>query len=208
MTKTVNFRKLGRPSAHRQSLLRSLVTSLVKHENIQTTWAKAKEAQKHAEHLITMAKKASPKNNRRDLAQGMIFEPKSTLKKVFEVLLPRYSQRRCGYTRVLRLPPRYGDNAPQAILEWVDGSKDTRFHMTAKAVGVALAHNRDLHPMTQVNMEKVLMFRKNGRQEFDQLVEKAKQEELTRLQEEYKSEKEIEEKPWKRGDRVPLPKYV
>lgn len=180
---------------------------MVKHESIQTTWAKAKEAQRFAEKLITMAKRANPQNNRKGLAEGMVFEKETTLKKVFDVLVPRYNGRRCGYTRLLKLPPRSTDNAPMGVLEFVDGPKDIRFHMTAKTVGICLAQQKALTPITRKNIHKVLLFRKNGKAEFDQLVQKEKESEHARLKEDHEDEKTVK-KDWKRGDPIPRPTYI
>ena len=131
----MKYRTLSRTSAHRQSLLRNLVTSLITHESIRTTWHKAKEAQRLAEKLITMGKKNT--NASRTRAQQILFTPmQSNLKKVFGELARRYRDRPGGYTRVLRIEPlnKHHDQAPSAILELVDGPRDMRFAMTAKSL--------------------------------------------------------------------------
>ena len=131
----MKYRTLSRTSAHRQSLLRNLVTSLITHESIRTTWHKAKEAQRLAEKLITMGKKNT--NASRTRAQQILFTPmQRNLKKVFGELASRYSERPGGYTRVLRMEPlnKHHDQAPSAILELVDGPRDMRFAMTAKSL--------------------------------------------------------------------------
>ena len=118
MRHNVSGRKLNRTAAHRKMLYRNLVTALFKHERIQTTVPKAKEARSLAEKLITFAK-AGDLNSRR-MAARKITEPK-ILQKLFEEIGPRYAERPGGYTRIMRLGPRKGDNAEIAILELVDG---------------------------------------------------------------------------------------
>lgn len=118
MRHNVSGRKLNRTAAHRKMLYRNLVTALFKHERIQTTVPKAKEAKSLAEKLITFAK-AGDLNSRR-MAARKINEP-AVLQKLFEEIGPRYAERPGGYTRIMRLGARKGDNAEIAILELVDG---------------------------------------------------------------------------------------
>jgi large subunit ribosomal protein L17 len=100
-------------------LYRNLVTSLFKHERIQTTVPKAKEARIVAEKLITFAKRGDL--HARRMAARKVNEP-AVLQKLFEEIGPRYSERPGGYTRIMRLGPRKGDNAELAILELVDST--------------------------------------------------------------------------------------
>jgi large subunit ribosomal protein L17 len=100
-------------------LYRNLVTALLKHERITTTVPKAKEARSLAERLITFAKKGDL--NSRRMAARKLNEPE-VLQKLFAEVGPRYADRPGGYTRILRLGPRKGDNAEMAILELVDGT--------------------------------------------------------------------------------------
>jgi large subunit ribosomal protein L17 len=118
MRHNVSGRKLNRSPSHRRMLYRNLVTSLFRYERIQTTIPKAKEARSLAERLITFAK-AGDLNSRRQAAKK-INDP-AVLKKLFEEIGPRYSERPGGYTRILRLSGvRRGDSAEVAILELVD----------------------------------------------------------------------------------------
>ncbi len=118
MRHNVSGRKLSRTASHRKMLYRNLVTSLFRHERIQTTVPKAKEARSLAERLITFAK-AGDLNSRRQAAKKL--NDPAVLKKLFEEIGPRYSDRPGGYTRILRLSSsRKGDNAEVAILELVD----------------------------------------------------------------------------------------
>ncbi len=118
MRHNVSGRKLNRTPAHRKALYRNLVTALFKNERITTTVPKAKEARSLAEKLITFAK-AGDLHSRRQAARK-IYEP-GVLQKLFEEIGPRYNERPGGYTRIMRIGPRKGDNAELAILELVDG---------------------------------------------------------------------------------------
>jgi len=118
MRHNVRGRKLNRNASHRKMMFRNMVTDLFRHERIQTTTAKAKEARAVAERLITYAK-AGDLNSRRMAAKKLT--DSDVLKKLFDVLGPRYADRPGGYTRVLKLDgPRLGDNADMSILELVE----------------------------------------------------------------------------------------
>ncbi len=119
MRHNVSGRKLNRTPAHRKMLYRNLVTALFKHERIQTTVPKAKEARQVAEKLITFAKRGDL--HARRMAARKVNEP-AVLQKLFEEIGPRYAERPGGYTRIMRLGPRKGDNAELAILELVDNT--------------------------------------------------------------------------------------
>lgn len=119
MRHNVSGRKLNRTPAHRKALYRNLVTALFKHERIETTVPKAKEARSLAEKLITFAKRGDLHARRQ--AARRINEPE-VLQKLFAEIGPRYADRPGGYTRILRLGARRGDNAELALLELVDGS--------------------------------------------------------------------------------------
>ena len=118
MRHNVRGRKLNRTASHRKMMFRNMVTDLFRHERIQTTTAKAKEARSVAERLITYAK-AGDLNSRR-MAARKLTDP-DVLQKLFDVIGPRYADRPGGYTRVLKLDgPRRGDNADMSILELVE----------------------------------------------------------------------------------------
>jgi large subunit ribosomal protein L17 len=110
-------RKLGRTSAHREALLKNLVTELFRHEQIRTTLPKAKEARRLAEKLVTFAKKGTLHARRHAFRTVQNDE---VLAKLFGDLATRFKARPGGYTRVLRAGFRPGDAAPMAILELVD----------------------------------------------------------------------------------------
>ncbi len=110
------YRKLGRPTAHRKSMMRNLVTDLLREGRIQTTECRAKEARREAEKLITLAKKDTLHNKRQALAY--IYD-ESVVKKLFDEIGPKYQERPGGYTRILKLGPRRGDSAEVVFLELV-----------------------------------------------------------------------------------------
>ena len=110
-------RKLQRTSAHRTALFRNMSASLIKHEQITTTVAKAKELRPYIEKLVTLAKRGGLANRR--LANSRLLDD-TQLKKLFDVLAERYKDRNGGYTRVLKAGFRYGDNAPMAVIEFVE----------------------------------------------------------------------------------------
>jgi large subunit ribosomal protein L17 len=110
-------RQLNRNSSHRKAMFRNMATSLVEHEIIKTTLAKAKELRSYAEPLITLAKKDSVANRR--LAFSRV-QDKAAVGKLFTELGPRYQERPGGYLRVIKCGLRTGDKAPMAYVELVD----------------------------------------------------------------------------------------
>ena len=110
-------RKLGRSNAHRKALFRNMVTSLLEHEQIQTTDAKAKELRGVAERMITLGKRGTLHARRQALET---IRSKTVTSKLFDELADRYRERPGGYTRVLKLGQRPGDAAPMSIIELVD----------------------------------------------------------------------------------------
>ena len=110
------YKKLGRPSAHRKSMLRNLVTDLFKYGRIQTTQDRAKETRRIADKMITLAKRGDLHARRQVLAY--VFD-ESTVTKLFEDIAPKYADRNGGYTRILKLGPRQGDNAEVVFVELV-----------------------------------------------------------------------------------------
>ena len=112
------LKKLGRSSSHRQAMLRNMVTSLLDHERIQTTDAKAKELRRVAERMITLGKRGDLHARRQALS---FIRSKEVTGKVFDELADRYRERPGGYTRVMKLGQRQGDAAPMSIIELLDG---------------------------------------------------------------------------------------
>ncbi len=110
-------RKLGVTSTHRKAMFANMAVALIKHEQIITTLPKAKELRGFVERLITLGKKGQLAHRR--MAHARLRDD-AMLKKLFEVLGPRYQDRPGGYTRVLKAGFRYGDNAPMAVIELVN----------------------------------------------------------------------------------------
>ncbi len=110
-------RKLQRTSAHRIAMFRNMSASLIKHEQITTTVAKAKELRPYVEKLVTLAKKGGLSNRR--LAQSRLMDD-AQLAKLFDVLAERYKDRNGGYTRIIKAGYRASDASPMAIIELVD----------------------------------------------------------------------------------------
>src|SRR5262245_40370577 len=112
--------KLGRTAEHRKALLANQVCSLIEHERIRTTVAKAKAVRPLAEKMVTLGKKNSLHSRRIALS---VLRHKKSVKKLFEEIAPRSADRNGGYTRIIKLGQRKSDSAPIALLEWVDGAK-------------------------------------------------------------------------------------
>lgn len=110
------YRKLGRDSSHRKSMLRNLVTDLLEYEKIQTTVARGKEAQSIAEKMITLGKKGDLHAKRQALSY---ITREDVVKKLFDEIAPKYQERNGGYTRITRIAPRRGDSAEVVLLELV-----------------------------------------------------------------------------------------
>ena len=113
-------RKLSRDSSHRRAMLRNLVTSLFRHEEISTTHAKAKTARPIAEKMVTLAKRGDLHTRRQALSYIM---DKSVTHKLFDEIKDRFQDRQGGYVRILRAGHRRGDNAPLAIMQLVTTGK-------------------------------------------------------------------------------------
>jgi large subunit ribosomal protein L17 len=110
-------RKLNRKPEHRRAMFANMAAALIKHEQIVTTLPKAKDLRPIVEKLITLGKRGDLHSRRRAIAE---IRDVPMVKKLFDVLAPRYKERHGGYTRVLKAGFRYGDNAPVAVIEFVD----------------------------------------------------------------------------------------
>ena len=122
------LRKLNRTSEHRQAMLRNMMNSLLTHEVIKTTLPKAKELRRVVEPMITLAKEATVANRR--LAFNRLRD-RDVVVKLFDELGPRFKARPGGYTRILKMGFRVGDNAPMAYVELVDRPEPTEAEVTA-----------------------------------------------------------------------------
>ena len=111
------YRKFNRTAEHRRAMFANMCAALIKHEQIMTTLPKAKDLRPVVEKLVTLGKRGGLSARRQAIAEirdvGMV-------KKLFDVLAPRYKERNGGYTRVIKAGFRYGDNAPVAVIEFVD----------------------------------------------------------------------------------------
>src|SRR5947208_8437836 len=112
--------KLGRTAEHRKALLANQVCSLIEHQRIKTTLAKAKAVRPLAEHMVTLGKNGSIHARRTALAK---LRQKSAVKKLFDDIAPRSAERDGGYTRIVKLGARKSDSAPMAFIEWVDSAE-------------------------------------------------------------------------------------
>lgn len=116
-------RKLNRTSSHRKAMFANMAASLIEHEQIVTTLPKAKEMRSVADKLITLAKRGDLHSRRQAISQVRNVEQ---VKKLFDELGPRYKERPGGYTRVLKAGFRFGDNAPMAVIEFVDRDTEAK----------------------------------------------------------------------------------
>jgi large subunit ribosomal protein L17 len=117
MRHRLSGRQLSRNAPHRHAMLRNMSVSLLRHETIRTTLPKAKELRRVVEPLITLAKSDSEAHRRLAFAR---LRDTAVVEKLFEDLGPRFKARAGGYTRILRMVPRVGDNAPMALMQLVD----------------------------------------------------------------------------------------
>lgn len=115
-----NDLKLGRTSMHRKHMLANLVCSLIEHNQIRTTLAKAKAARSLADKCVTLGKKGALHHRRRAVS---ILRQKNAVKRLFSEIAPRFQQRNGGYTRIVKLGPRVGDAAEMALLQFVEGAE-------------------------------------------------------------------------------------
>ena len=123
MRHRVGGRKLQRTSSHRAALSRNMAAALIKHEQITTTLPKAKDLRPIVEKLVTLGKRGDLHARRQAIAE---IRDVPMVKKLFEVLGPRYKERHGGYLRIMKAGFRYGDNAPVAVIEFVDRDVDAK----------------------------------------------------------------------------------
>ncbi len=123
MRHRMSGRKLNRTSQHRQMLFRNMSQALIKHEQIVTTLAKARELRPVVERLITLGKRGDLHARRQAFAR---LRDNEMVSKLFDVLGPRYAERHGGYTRIIKAGYRYGDSAAMAVIEFVDRDESAR----------------------------------------------------------------------------------
>ena len=117
MRHKMGYKKLNRTSEHRKALIKNMLNSLVKYEQITTTLPKAKVLKPQADKIITLGKKKNLQNTKRLVSK---LQDKTNANKVIKTLSKRYEKRSGGYTRIVKAGFRYGDNAPLAVIEFVD----------------------------------------------------------------------------------------
>ena len=123
MKHNIKNKKLNKTSSHRKAMFMNMSNALIKHEQITTTLAKAKELRRFVEKIITLGKKGDLLSRRKAIS---ILQDLKMSKKIFEVLAERYKNRSGGYTRIIKLGNRFGDNAPTAVIEFVDRDENAK----------------------------------------------------------------------------------
>ena len=123
MKHNISHRKLNRTSSHRKAMLMNLSNALIKHEQITTTVPKAKELRPYIEKIITLGKKGDLESRRKTIA---ILQDSKNTKKIFDTFAERYKERLGGYTRIVKIGNRFGDNAPTAIIELLDRDEEAK----------------------------------------------------------------------------------
>ena len=123
MKHNIKNKKLNKSSSHRKAMFMNMSNALIKHEQITTTLAKAKELRRFVEKIVTLGKKGGLLARRKTVS---ILQDQKMSKKVFDVLAERYKNRAGGYTRIIKLGNRFGDNAPTAVIEFVDRDENAK----------------------------------------------------------------------------------
>ena len=123
MKHNIKNKKLNKTTSHRKAMFMNLSNALIKHEQITTTLAKAKELKRFVEKIITLGKKGNLQSRRKAIS---ILQDQAMTKKTFDILADRYKDRSGGYTRVVKLGNRFGDNSPMAVIEFVDRDEDAK----------------------------------------------------------------------------------
>ena len=123
MKHNVTQKKLNRTTSHRKALLMNLSNALIKHEQITTTLPKAKALRPFVEKIITLGKNGDLTSRRKAIS---ILQDDKNIKKIFDIIADRYKERSGGYTRIVKIGNRFGDNAPTAIIELVDRDEDAK----------------------------------------------------------------------------------
>ena len=136
------------------------MTSLIENESIFTTHTKAKETQRYLEKLIAIGKRGKYQHGNERLAKVLVgrdlFKLKTTIPKLFDEIIPRFENRKGGYTRILKIENRLGDNAPQSIIEIVDGKREMKYWMTARIAARFQLQNVPYNNITEQNIKKIL----------------------------------------------------
>ena len=123
MKHNIKNKKLNKTSSHRKAMFMNMSNAIIKHEQITTTLAKAKELKRFVEKIITLGKKGDLISRRKTIS---ILQDQKMSSKVFDVLAKRYKERSGGYTRIIKLGNRFGDNAATAVIELVDRDENAK----------------------------------------------------------------------------------
>ena len=123
MKHNIKNKKLNKTSSHRKAMFMNMSNALIKHEQITTTLAKAKELRRFVEKIITLGKKGDLISRRKTIST---LQDNKMSQKVFDVFADRYKNRAGGYTRIIKLGNRFGDNAPTAVIEFVDRDENAK----------------------------------------------------------------------------------
>ena len=123
MKHNIKNKKLNKTSSHRKAMFMNMSNALIKHEQITTTLAKAKELRRFVEKIVTLGKKGDLFSRRKAIS---ILQDQKMSKKVFDILADRYKNRNGGYTRIIKLGNRFGDNAPTAVIEFVNRDENAK----------------------------------------------------------------------------------
>ena len=123
MKHNIKNKKLNKTSSHRKAMFMNMSNALIKHEQITTTLAKAKELRRFVEKIVTLGKKGDLLSRRKAVS---ILQDQKMSKKVFDLLAKRYEKRNGGYTRIIKLGNRFGDNAPTAVIEFVERDESAK----------------------------------------------------------------------------------
>ena len=123
MKHNIKNKKLNKTSSHRKAMFMNLSNALIKHEQITTTLPKAKELKRFVEKIITLGKNGNLSSRRKAMS---ILQDISMTKKIFDEISKRYKDRNGGYTRIIKLGNRFGDNAPTAVIELVDRDENAK----------------------------------------------------------------------------------
>ncbi len=123
MKHNIKNKKLNKTSSHRKAMFMNMSNSLIKHEQITTTLPKAKELKRFVEKIVTLGKNGNLSSRRKAIS---ILQDEKMVKKIFDTISKRYSERKGGYTRIIKLGNRFGDNAPTAVIEFVDRDEEAK----------------------------------------------------------------------------------
>ena len=123
MKHNIKNKKLNKTSSHRKAMFMNMSNALIKHEQITTTLAKAKELKRFVEKIVTLGKKGDLISRRKTIST---LQDNKMTRKVFDILADRYKDRSGGYTRIIKLGNRFGDNAPTAVIEFVDRDENAK----------------------------------------------------------------------------------